>query len=316
MGAPNIGLLRSLLFMPGSQERMMAKTPGVTADAVIWDLEDAVAPQDKDAARNLVRRMLGELGYSSGAGPAGPVQTATSPSAPGSPAPIFVRVNAVSTGQTEVDLETVVGPGLAGIMLPKCESSSEVAGVCRTIGWLEAERGLAEGSVAILALVETALGIVKAYEVASASPRVQALCLGAEDLTRDMGVSRSRDGLEIVHARGAAVLAAAAAGVQAVDTVYVDLDDAAGLERECALARRFGFGGKLAIHPKQVETMNRAFSPTEAEVDYARRVVTAFQGVAAAPKGVVVVDGKMVDRPVVERALKILAAFERVTGSR
>lgn len=285
----------------------MAKTPGVTADAVIWDLEDAVAPQDKGAARLLVSQMLSELGRAaSGAG-----QSATGPYVP-----IVVRVNATPTGLTEADLEAVVGPGLTGVMLPKSESPAEVAAVCRTLSRLEAERGLAEGSVAILALVETALGIVKAYEVASASPRVRAVCLGAEDLTRDMAVSRSRDGLEIAHARGAVVLAAAAAGVQAVDTVYVDLNDAAGLEQECLLARRFGFGGKLAIHPKQVDAMNRAFSPTQAEVEYARRVVAAFQGATAAPKGVVVVDGKMVDRPVVERALRTLATFERVTGSR
>ncbi len=292
--------MRSLLFMPGNRERMLAKTPTMVADGVIWDLEDAVPWEEKQAARELVRQVLAEQG----------VQFPDS-------LRLYVRVNPEVSDLLEADLGAVAGPCLHGVMLPKVESAEQVLRLDRLLGELEEERRLAPGSIKVLILVETALGVIRAYDSASVCGRVEAVCFGGEDFTRDLGIQRTPDGDEIHHARCAIVLAAAAAGLQAVDTVYTSLDDLAGLERDCALARRLGFGGKLAIHPRQVDLINRTFAPTEADLAFARRVVEAFADPAAAGRGVVVVNGKMVDKPVVERARRLLseAAARRPPGA-
>ncbi|MDN5346890.1 MAG: citrate lyase subunit beta / citryl-CoA lyase [Clostridia bacterium] len=282
-------LLRSLLFIPGNKEKILLKTSTVNADAVVWDLEDAVPLAEKALARQLIRQHLSDLA---------------------SPAPlVYVRANAVTTGLVDEDLRYVVGPNLTGIMLPKVETADEVRYVARSLVTLEKESGMAGGSVKIIATLETALGVLRAYDIAAASDRVEALCLGAEDFTRDLGTSRSREGSELAYARGAIVLAAAAARVAAIDTVFSDLNDEEGLEKECHLVRGLGFGGKCAIHPRQLDIINRAFSPTEEEVAYARRVVAAFEEARAQNLGVILVDGRMVDKPVVERAQRILERF-------
>ncbi|MDN5346522.1 MAG: citrate lyase subunit beta / citryl-CoA lyase [Clostridia bacterium] len=283
-----MSLMRSLLFMPGNKEKMLAKTPTVGADAVIWDLEDAVSPAEKPAARQLIHQYLKEqpLGL-----------------------PIYVRTNAVSSGLIDADLQAVVSPNLRGIVLPKVEAADEIRYVSRTLVNLEQELGLPRSGIKIIALLETALGVIRAYEIATASERVEALSLGAEDFASDLGTSRSREGIELAHARGNIVLAAAAAKIMALDTVYSDLNDPDGLERECRLARQLGFSGKCAIHPKQVEIINKAFSPTEAELEYARKVVAAFEEAQAQNLGVIVVEGRMVDKPIVQRALRLLEKY-------
>lgn len=288
-----MGLLRSLLFMPGNQEKMLLKTPTVTADAVIWDLEDAVAPADKAAARELVGKHIAGL-------PAG--------------VPVFVRVNPFSTGMAEDDLFAAVHPRLSGVILPKTENPDELRLLSRLLGRLEAERGIPGGSLKVIALIESALGVIRAHEVATASDRVIAVALGAEDLTRDIGTSRTKEGTEVSHARGFVALAAAAAGVASIDTPHTDLNDLDALRAECLFVKQLGFSGKLAIHPKQVEVVNTAFAPTEAELAWARKVAAAVEAAGAAYRGVIAVDGKMVDKPVVDRALRILATGEAAGG--
>ncbi len=255
-------LLRSLLYVPGGNARMLEKAKSVPADVLIFDLEDAVAPDVKETARGMVREAVASGTYRSR---------------------LAVRVNALESGRIEGDLEAVVRPGLDTVVLPKAQTAGDVDAVEESLTRLELDRGLPEGSVALLALVETALGVLNAYQIARASPRMRALCFGAEDFCRDMGAVRTECGLEIAHARGHIVLAARACGIPAVDTPYTHLNDEAGFLAETRMIREMGYCGKLLIHPKQIEPAHRAFAPSEEEVAHARRVVEAF--VAAAARG-------------------------------
>jgi len=280
-----------MLFSPGDRPAMLRKSLDARADVVIWDLENAVAPSAKDTARAAIGEALRTL--------------------PVSHVPIAVRINAMGESMLTDDLEQVVVPGLHAVVLSKTESASELDLLDRELVRLEHASGIAEGSTRVYCQLETCLGVVNAYSVASASNRVEALCLGAEDFTLDLGAPRTREGIELAHARGAIALAAGAAKILAIDTVYGDLTDTEGLAQECRLARRLGFRGKLAVHPKQVETINREFLPSEAEVAFAERVVQAFARAEADGVGVITVDGKMIDAPVVARARLVLAAVRR-----
>jgi citrate lyase subunit beta/citryl-CoA lyase len=178
---------------------------------------------------------------------------------------------------------------------------------------LERVRGLDQGSLGIHLMVETALGVLRAYDMASASGRVQALCLGGEDLARDLGAARTAQGSELAHARSHMVVAARAAGAQAIDTIFTDLADKEGLEAEARQARQWGYSGKLVIHPAQIEPVHRAFAPTAAEVDHARRLLAAFDAAEAGGTGVIAFEGQMVDAPVVARAREVLVRAGQAT---
>lgn len=260
--------LRSLLFAPGSDGRKLAKALSSTADAVVCDLEDAVSPPDKEAARDVVAHALAEA-------------------APG-PARL-VRVNAAGTRWFEDDLAFAATLELDAIVLPKASPESvELAG---------------SSGPPIVAIVETAMGLRQAFEVAS-ERRVAALVLGGVDLGAEVGLEPRPDGQEILYARSKLAIDSAAAGVRGpFDVVHLDFGDIAGLEEQCRLARALGFRGKACIHPGQIETINRIFSPSEQEVEWAQRVVASFEGQS---EGVLSVNGTMVDRPVVERARRIL----------
>jgi citrate lyase subunit beta/citryl-CoA lyase len=264
---------------------MLAKIPSLASDALLLDLEDAVAPPDKEKARTLVRATLDTL------------QT---------PSRAYVRINGFESGLAEADIRTVVGRGLAGVMLAKAESPAQLKNLDGSLADAEVSAGLAPGALEVIPLVETPLGVLNALSIAFA-PRVRALALGGEDLAASVGATRTRDGDELSFARGMVVMAAGAAAIQAIDTVWTDVADEQGLERESRHARSCGFSGKLAIHPRQAPIIETAFSPTPAEVEQARRVVDAFE---AAGGGAVNVDGKMVDAPVVRRALRVLAMTE------
>lgn len=282
-------MVRSILFAPADKPAMLRKSLDAGADAVIWDLEDAVAPSGKDAARAAIGEALSALS--------------------GPHVPIVVRINALGANTLTDDLERVVTAGLHAVLLPKVESASEIERLDRELTRRERAAGLAEGAIGIHCLIESCLGILNAHAVASASRRVQALCFGAEDFTLDLGVPRTRDGVESAHARAAMALAAGAAKVLAIDTVYADLADSDGLVQECRAARGLGFSGKMAVHPKQIETINREFSPSAAELAYAERVVQAFARAEAEGVGVITIDGKMIDAPVVARARLILRTY-------
>jgi citrate lyase subunit beta/citryl-CoA lyase len=281
--------LRSLLFVPGNKARMLEKARALPADAVILDMEDAVPPGEKGSARAMVREALEK-------GACG--------------AQTIVRVNAWATGLTEADLKETLVAGVAAVCLPKAETPGEVERLASLLAMLEQERGLPVGGVGLILMVETALGVLNAYQMARASRRVCALCFGGEDLAWDLGAIRTKEGLELAHARAQLVLAARSAGVLAIDTVYTDLKDEAGLLAEARLARQLGYSGKLVIHPAQIEPVQRAFSPGEQQVAHARRILEAFEAAEARGEGVIALDGEMIDAPVVARAREVLALVE------
>lgn len=287
-------LLRSLLFVPGNRQNMLDKARPVAADVLTLDLEDSVPVAEKAAARNLVRASL--------AGMARPGRSA------------FVRVNSLGTGLTQADLEAVVAPGLDGISLPKVESAEEVERVDTALGTLEKARGMARGTVEIIAWVESARGLLEAAHIAHASPRVVGLALGADDYTLDMGIVRSESGDELFYPRSVIATAALAAGAAPLDTPYVNYKDEAGLVKDASFARQLGFKGKFLIHPGQIDAVNRIFSPSANEVEQACKVVAAFDEAVARGTAVTSVEGKMVDTPVAERARKLLKLAEAISA--
>lgn len=284
-------LRRSLLFMPGDSVRKIEKATTLDADSIIADLEDAVAFSQKQTARETVAACFARLDFGA--------------------SERLIRMNPVSTDLWEEDLAQTIAARPDGYVLPKTESARQVQAVSARLAELEVAHGLAAGSVRLLAQIETAMGVVQAAPIAGADSRLDALLFGAEDLAGDMGARRSREGWEIFYARGAVVIAAAAYGLPAIDTVFLELADSDGLTAECHLARRMGFSGKLAIHPNQVEVINRTFSPTAEEIAQAQRLIDAFDSWQAAGTGVFELDGKMVDMPVVLAARKVVAAGKR-----
>jgi len=285
-------LLRSALFTPGNNMRMIHKIPTLTADAVILDLEDSVPMAEKDTARIFIRDSLDVV--CSGT------------------ADVYVRVNGLMTGLTAEDCEFVVQKGISGIMLPKVESQNEVIEAEKIIGELERKRGLEPGSITLIPTLETAKGVVNAYEIASSSKRVVAIGFGAVDFTRDMGVSLSKEGTELFFARSYVALAARAAGTQAIDTVFIDLADKEGLIKDSMLAKQLGFKGKFLIHPSQIEPVNRIFSPSEKEIEYAKKVVQAFKEAEAKGLGAASLEGRMIDIAVYRQAEDLLKLAEAI----
>ena len=278
--------MRSMLFVPGDKEKMLLKSLTLGADSVIWDLEDAVALTEKQTARATICKTLQNI------------QSAH--------VPIYIRVNSLGTNMLDVDLDSVVQRGVYGILFPKAESSSQVKELDSILSRVEKQRGLPEGSVKVQCLLETCLGIIHAYAIAGASPRVEAVCFGAEDFTLDLGTPRTRDGIESAYSRAAIAVAAGAAKVLAIDSVYSDLNDEEGLVNECRTVRQLGYRGKFAIHPKQLDVINREFSPSESELAFAQRIMEAFNRPENVNAGVITVDGKMIDAPILERARRLV----------
>ena len=279
--------LRSLLFTPADSPRKMAKGATLPADAIIADLEDAVAPSRKQEARSLLVESFRGL--------------------PQGRARRCIRINPVGSPFWPDDLLATFAAEPCCYVVPKVESAAEIHLVSQQLTRLEEEAGLPVGTVRLLAIVETAAGVMNLRQIADSGGRLAALALGAEDFAVDTGAQRTREGWEILYARSALVTAAAAFGLQAIDTVYTDLADDAGLAAECAAMRKMGFRGKLAIHPRQVEVINAAFTPGRAEVEAARRLIAVFEAHERAGRGVCVLDGKMVDLPIYRAAQDLLA---------
>jgi len=285
-------ILRTLLFVPGNQERRIEKARSIPADALILDLEDSVPPSEKDAARQMVAASID--GLASGG------------------QEVFVRTNSLPTPYAMPDIKVVVTRGLRGICLPKSESAGDIHKADVLIADAEKEAGLEAGSIRLLALIETPKGIINAYEVASASLRILGVAFGAEDYALEMGINRTKEGAEIYYPRMAIALACHAANVLAIDSVYTDVRDKEGLIRETRLVRQMGFQGKLVIHPDQVSPVNQIFIPSEEETGYARRVVEAFEVAVTQGQASTPLDGKMIDAPVAERAKKLLTLAESI----
>lgn len=277
---------RTWLFVPALRAvEWIPKAIATGTDAIIVDLEDATAPDEKDRAREVVRGL--SLGSEQ------PV--------------IFVRVNAAPEDPLGADLAAAVAAGATGVVLPKVSGAGDVDAVARLLGTQERD-----GSpLAILAQVETARGVLFALEIAESHPRVMGLGFGGEDLSADLGVARTREVGEFAAARSLIGLAAAAAGVSAVDTPWFDLADADGAGREARAALQLGFTGKFVIHPSHVAAVNAAFTPSDDEAERARRIIDAFDAAVAEGSGIATLDGRMIDRPVVVSARRVLARAER-----
>ncbi|MDX8434098.1 CoA ester lyase [Mesorhizobium abyssinicae] len=284
--------MRSLLFVPGDSEKKLEKGFGAGADVVIVDLEDSVAAGNKPAARDIAARFIAGHRH----------QTASA---------IYVRVNDLSTGLTDDDLAALVPVGPDGIMLPKSNSGQDVQQLSAKLRVHEAENGLPDGAIRILPIItETPVGVLAAGSYAGTSARLAGLTWGAEDLSAAIGARAARDEsgryTDVFRlARAMTILAAGAAEVAAIDTVFPDFRDMAAFEADCRVAERDGFTGKMAIHPAQVPVINAAFTPSAEAVKHSQAIVDAFA--AAGNPGVIGIDGKMYDRPHLRLAERLLA---------
>jgi len=277
--------LRSFLFAPGNHARRVEKALSLDADAVILDLEDAVAAAEKKATRAAVGAALERPRRS----------------------PLYVRVNSVDTEFCYGDLVAIVRPGLDGIILPKVETAAGLATVDWLLTQLERERGLRPLATDLLPIIETARGLSQIDAILAAGTRVKRVAFGAGDFTLDVDMPWSRGEAELAYARARIVTASRAAGIEApLDTVWVDLTDAEGLEASARGALGFGFQGKMCIHPNQIAVVNRVFTPSEAEIAFAERVVGAFAQAEAEGSAAFQLDGKFIDYPIVYRAQRVL----------
>lgn len=282
-----MSLLRSFLFSPGNHARRVEKALGLDADAVILDLEDAVAIAEKPEARAVAVAALQRPRSSRG----------------------YIRVNDMGTQWCFSDLTAVVGRGVDGIVLPKVEGPDQLRTADWLVGNLERERGLPVGGIDIIPIIETARALSAIDAIAASHTRTRRLAFGAGDFTLDLGLTWSRDEMELLHCRAEVVRASKAAGLEPpIDTVWVDLRDSDGFKQSAGTAKRLGFQGKLCIHPDQVPVVNAAFSPTEADIDGARRVIEAFKEAEAKGLASIQLDGRFIDYPIVYRAERVLAA--------
>lgn len=275
---------RSMLYVPGNNPAMVQQATVFGADSVLLDLEDAIAPDEKDAARDLLRYHIPLLERGE--------------------CVLTVRINALDSPLGERDLRAMVPLGLDAIRIPKVESAQAMRDVDALMTQLEAAHGITR-TVELHAMIETAQGVIHAAEIAASIPRITALTFGAQDFLADMGLRRSDDA-GLTFGRGQVILAAKAARLNVLDTPFIDIDDEQGLRASAEYAKSLGFTGKAVINPRQIDIVNRAFSPLPAEIDHAMRVVGSFNAHKAAGNGVFALDGKMVDRPVVEQAINVL----------
>jgi citrate lyase subunit beta/citryl-CoA lyase len=280
---------RTWMFVPGHRERMIDKALGLAADAIMLDIEDGVPPDEKDNARKLI---AGALRHKS---------PAASPAR-------YVRINEIGHERMEHDLKFVVQPGLDGLVLPKVQTVEEVREADRLVKERELDSGIAPGSVKFLIAIESPKGLLNAVAIAACSNRVTGLMFGAEDYGRELGLPIVREGeaRDMIYPRSAIAVAAAAAHVQSVDGVWVNLHDVEGLRTFARQSRRLGFTGMSLIHPGQIEPINTEFSPTAEEIDYAQRVLQAFTEAMARGDGSIAFGGQLIDRPIVERARRTL----------
>ena len=281
---------RSMLFLPGNNPNMIINAGCLGSDAIIFDLEDAVAPAEKDAARILVRNTLRYTDLSG--------------------CEVIVRINSVDTDYWRADLDAILPEKPNVILLPKSSTPADVILADSYISELEEKLGLPNMSVALMPLIETALGVENAFAIASSTKRVCAIFLGAEDLTADLRCKRTKEGREIEYARTRLVVAARAAGVDIYDTPFTDVNDDEGIVADAKLAKALGFTGKASISPRHVEVINQVFSPTLAEIDYAYEVMDAIALAKKQGKGAISLYGKMIDAPIVARAEQTIAMAE------
>lgn len=296
----SVQTLRSLLFVPGSDRRKLAKVGTFGADAIVLDLEDAVANEEKTAARALVREAISNYAMDT---------------------VVAVRVNGPESHRMETDIRSVVCPGLACIMIPKLEDAKTLGQIDDIIADQENQEGMEPGTVRVLALIETAKGLVHSENIAAQAPeRLLTLVFGLGDFSTDLGIDLTNDGYELLYARSRVTVAARAAGLpKPIDGPFLDLNDDAGLIADCRRSRHLGFQGRVTVYPPQVDATQHAYSwLSEEEVDQARKVIEAFEESERGGSASIRVDGKFVDYPIYYQALenlKLHEAYQQSVGA-
>ncbi|AJQ27147.1 aldolase/citrate lyase family protein [Pelosinus fermentans] len=286
-------LRRSMMFVPGNNPGMLLNAGIYGADTIILDCEDAVAITEKDSARNLVFQAISEINYGT---------------------EVAVRINHISTPFGWDDLKRILPAKPDLIRLPMCQGPDEIRQIDEFISEAEQKNKFPAGSIKMMAAVETPKGLRLAYEIASASPRMVALAIGAEDFIANLKTTRSKLGRELLAARGQLVLAAREAGIQCIDTVFSDINDEEGFKKELELIKEMGFDGKSVVNPRQVSVVHDFFAPTAKEIDHAQRVLAAYQEALEKKSGVISLNGKMIDLPIVARAERTLAYAKATAG--
>jgi citrate lyase beta subunit len=276
-----------LLYVPGDDLHKIRKATTLGVDSICMDMEDGVAENRKAQARETIAAALRELDFGR--------------------AERLARINPIGSGLELEDLEAVLPAHPDGIVIPKTASAGQVAWASATIQAAEEGFGWPPGEIRLIAIVETARGIVDLGEIAGADPRLEVLVFGSEDLAGDIGAQRTREGWEVFYARSAVITHAAAAGLQAIDMVYVDFRDPEGLRREALQGAQLGFSGKQIIHPSQVAPVQEAFTPDDLSIAHALRIVEAYRSHQEAGRGAFALDGKMIDAPIVKAAERVLA---------
>lgn len=294
--SPALRIRKSLLFTPGDSMHKIQNAARLEADSIIMDLEDSVTPTRKATARQTVAEALRTVDFGA--------------------RERLVCINPVRNDRTaldlaDVDLEATVNAQPDGYVIPKVEDPAQLQHVDQYLTEVERRNHWPLLSIRLFALIETARGIMNLREIGGASSRLDALIFGAEDLAGDMGATRTRAGLEILYARSAVVTTAAAFGLQAIDTIFVDLTDVEGLREDCVRVQQMGYLGKLAVHPGQLETINRVFAPSEGEIAAAQRIVQAYETHRAEGVGAFQLDGRLIYLPMVRAARRLLARAEQ-----
>jgi citrate lyase subunit beta-like protein len=278
---------RALLYVPGNDIHKIDKAAGLPVDGVILDLEDGVAANRKDEARMVIPDALEKMDFGR--------------------SERLVRINPFSSGRAEMDLKAILPAHPEAILVPKVDGAQVLIVVDQMISAIESSRGWLEGSITIIALIESARAFLNLPVICAASPRLQALVFGGEDLSADAGMTRTPAGLEMLYARSALVMHAAAFGLQAIDMVQPDFSDLQLLTTEANQGAELGFSGKQIIHPAQIEVVQRAFTPSERSIQQAMRIVEEARVALAEGRGAFTIDGKMVDMPVIKRAETVLS---------
>jgi citrate lyase subunit beta/citryl-CoA lyase len=286
MAVEKIKLRRTMMYVSGSNPANVAQAGIYGADSLMFDLEDSVSVNEKDAARFVVFNALREFDY-------GETET-------------VVRINGINTEWGKKDLEAMVRAKPDIIRLPKTETAADVLLADRLLGELENKTGIPSGTIKLMAAVESPLGIINAMDIATSSPRLIAMAIGAEDYVTNIHTTRSPQGVELVSARGNLLIACRAAGIYALDTVYSDINNDEGFLDEVRLIHQMGFDGKSCIHPRQIDPVHKVFTPSEKEIDYAIRTFGAIEEAERKHSGVIALDGKMIDEPMVERARRVI----------
>lgn len=279
-------LRRTMMFVPGANAAMLRDAPLFGADSIMFDLEDSVSLKEKDTSRALVHFALKTFDYSS-------VET-------------VVRVNGLDSCGA-LDIEAVVLAGVNVIRLPKTETAQDIVDVEAVIERVERENSIEVGRTRMMAAIESAEGVLNACEIAKASKRLIGIALGAEDYVTNMKTRRYPDGQELFFARSMILHAARAAGIAAIDTVYSDVNNTEGFQNEVRMIKQLGFDGKSVINPRQIPLVNEIYTPTKKEIDHAKQVIWAIREAESKGSGVISLNGKMVDKPIVERAERVIA---------